>query len=109
MHDQLINVLLSQLLLLLLAQQVRTILSQNTTDITSQRAFSQLKAAFPTWEEVRTAQPGAYPTALPAAQSSFLESVHMFVAYCISHEVRCTGHNTVLRLHGQQRMVTLFS
>ena len=31
---------------------VSTILSQNTTDVNSQRAFTSLKSAFPTWEEV---------------------------------------------------------
>ncbi|KAI3761346.1 hypothetical protein L1987_51759 [Smallanthus sonchifolius] len=31
---------------------VSTILSQNTTDANSQRAFSSLKSAFPTWEDV---------------------------------------------------------
>ncbi|KAK9862353.1 hypothetical protein WJX84_000490, partial [Apatococcus fuscideae] len=36
----------------------RTILSQNTTDTTSNRAFTSLKAAFPTWDDVRTAAPG---------------------------------------------------
>jgi len=36
---------------------VRTMLSQNTTDILSQRAYSSLKKAFPTWEAVRTADP----------------------------------------------------
>eukprot|EP00962_Isochrysis_galbana_P040789 scaffold14832_cov129-Isochrysis_galbana.AAC.3 len=36
-----------------------TILSQNTTDTTSARAFAQLKAAFPTWEQVRTANAAA--------------------------------------------------
>jgi len=40
--------------------QVRTILSQNTTDTNSGRAFSQLKAAFPTWESVRTASEGKH-------------------------------------------------
>lgn len=34
---------------------VRTILSQNTSDVNSDRAFQSLKAAFPTWEEARTA------------------------------------------------------
>ena len=38
---------------------VGTILSQNTTDVNSHRAFASLKAAFPTWEEVRTADPAA--------------------------------------------------
>ena len=35
---------------------VGTILSQNTTDVNSGRAFASLKAAFPTWEEVREAK-----------------------------------------------------
>lgn len=34
---------------------VSTILSQNTTDANSQRAFSSLKSAFPTWEDVLAA------------------------------------------------------
>ncbi|KAL1508661.1 hypothetical protein AB1Y20_004757 [Prymnesium parvum] len=40
---------------LVLDALVGTILSQNTTDTNSHRAFSQLKALFPTWEEVRLA------------------------------------------------------
>jgi len=40
---------------LVLDALVGTILSQNTTDVNSQRAFSSLKAAFPTWEEVLAA------------------------------------------------------
>lgn len=35
-----------------LDELVQTILSQNTTDQNSQRAFDQLKAAFPTWNDV---------------------------------------------------------
>lgn len=38
---------------------IATMLSQNTTDTTSARAFAQLKAAFPTWEQVRTADAAA--------------------------------------------------
>src|SRR5438132_14282812 len=34
---------------------VGTILSQHTSDINSERAYQQLIAAFPTWEEVRDA------------------------------------------------------
>lgn len=34
---------------------VSTILSQNTTDANSQRAFSSLKSAFPTWDDVLAA------------------------------------------------------
>jgi len=36
---------------------VGTILSQNTTDTNSHRAFSRLKEALPSWEEVRLAAP----------------------------------------------------
>eukprot|EP00808_Paulinella_micropora_P022086 g28747.t1 len=35
---------------------VGTMLSQNTTDVTSARAFGQLKAAFPTWQQARVAR-----------------------------------------------------
>ena len=31
---------------------VSVVLSQNTTDVNSQRAFTSLKSAFPTWEDV---------------------------------------------------------
>src|SRR5262249_49584671 len=34
---------------------VATLLSQHTSDINSERAFAQLKAAFPTWEQVADA------------------------------------------------------
>ena len=34
---------------------VGTILSQHTSDINSERAYQQLVATFPTWEEVRDA------------------------------------------------------
>ena len=34
---------------------IGTILSQHTSDINSERAYQQLIAAFPTWEEVRDA------------------------------------------------------
>mmetsp|Transcript_6298 Transcript_6298/g.18067 ORF Transcript_6298/g.18067 Transcript_6298/m.18067 type:complete len:395 (-) Transcript_6298:94-1278(-) len=43
---------------------VRTILSQNTTDTTSKRAFLQLKASFPTWDEVLHAPDGAVEDAI---------------------------------------------
>ena len=36
---------------------IGTILSQNTTDVNSHRAFCNLKASFPTWEQVRTSKP----------------------------------------------------
>jgi len=39
----------------LLGDLIATILSQNTSDINSHRAYKSLRAAFPTWEEVRTA------------------------------------------------------
>lgn len=37
---------------------VRTMLSQNTTDITSARAFAQLKAKFPNWEDAERSTVG---------------------------------------------------
>jgi endonuclease-3 len=40
---------------------IETILSQNTSDVNSERAYRQLRAAFPTWEAVRDA-----PTAVVA-------------------------------------------
>mmetsp|Transcript_39129 Transcript_39129/g.110819 ORF Transcript_39129/g.110819 Transcript_39129/m.110819 type:complete len:214 (+) Transcript_39129:167-808(+) len=40
---------------------IRAMLSQNTTDILSQRSYSNLKGAFPSWEDVRTADPGLLP------------------------------------------------
>ena len=36
---------------------IGTVLSQNTTDANSHRAFAQLKAAFPSWQEVMKARP----------------------------------------------------
>ena len=44
---------------------VGTILSQNTTDTNSHRAFSRLKEALPSWEEVRLRTPYPYPTPSP--------------------------------------------
>jgi len=38
---------------------VTTLLSHSTTDANERRAFAQLRAAFPTWEEVRHAPPDA--------------------------------------------------
>ena len=49
--------------------QVRTILSQNTTDVNSHRAFASLKEAFPTWQSVLEAPPGApSPMGIPCAR-----------------------------------------
>jgi len=43
---------------------VGTILSQNTTNVNSHRAFQQLKAQFPSWEDVRTARPSDVAAAI---------------------------------------------
>ena len=40
-----------------LATLVGTILSQNTNDVNRDRAFEQMRERFPTWEEVRDADP----------------------------------------------------
>src|SRR5215212_4494499 len=47
-----------------LDELVLTILSQHTSDINSERAFAQLRAAFPTWEAVRDAPVAAIATAI---------------------------------------------
>jgi endonuclease-3 len=46
---------------------VGTILSQNTTNTNSHRAFSQLKAAFKTWDAVRVARPAAIEKSIKCA------------------------------------------
>jgi len=46
-------------LLPVIDEVVATVLSQHTSDINSGRAFDQLRAAFPTWEEVRDASVAA--------------------------------------------------
>jgi endonuclease-3 len=38
--------------LAILDEVVATVLSQHTSDLNSERAFAQLKAAFPDWEQV---------------------------------------------------------
>src|SRR5205807_6004268 len=43
---------------------IATILSQHTSDINSERAYQQLVATFPTWEEVRDAPTHAVATAI---------------------------------------------
>jgi endonuclease-3 len=64
---------------------VATILSQNTSDVNSGRAFRSLKEAFPTWEEVRTADPleladsirsGGLAETKAARIQSLLQAVH---------------------------------
>jgi endonuclease III len=46
---------------------VSTILSQNTNDINRDRAFESLRSHFPTWEEVRDADPGSIIAAIRMA------------------------------------------
>ncbi|MBN1120170.1 MAG: endonuclease III [Anaerolineae bacterium] len=46
---------------------VSTILSQNTNDVNRDRAFDTLKERFPTWEEVRDADPDAVIEAVRVA------------------------------------------
>ena len=49
---------------LVLDALVGTILSQNTTDVNSHRAFAALKAKFPEWDTVRTADPSEIEDAI---------------------------------------------
>ena len=47
-----------------LGELIATILSQHTSDINSERAYRQLRAAFPSWEEVRDAPVEAVEAAI---------------------------------------------
>ena len=47
-----------------LGELIATILSQHTSDINSDRAYRQLRAAFPSWEEVRDAPVEAVEAAI---------------------------------------------
>jgi endonuclease-3 len=46
---------------------VSTILSQNTNDTNRDRAYHSLRRQFPTWEDVRTAEPAAVVAAIRSA------------------------------------------
>lgn len=46
---------------------ISTILSQNTNDINRDRAFESLRRRFPTWEQVREADPAAVVAAIRSA------------------------------------------
>lgn len=50
-----------------LATLVGTILSQNTNDLNRDRAFAQMRERFPTWEEVRDADPAELVEAIRPA------------------------------------------
>jgi len=49
------------------AELVTTVLSQSTTDANQYRAFDRLRAAFPTWDDVRAADPDAVQDAIRPA------------------------------------------
>jgi endonuclease-3 len=51
----------------ILDELISTILSQNTNDVNRDRAFRQLKTCFPTWEEVRDAEPSEVIEAIRSA------------------------------------------
>jgi endonuclease III len=48
----------------ILDELVATVLSQHTSDLNSERAFAQLKAAFPDWDQVLAAPPEAVADAI---------------------------------------------
>ena len=50
-----------------LSQLIATILSQNTTDVNTDRAYTNLRTQFPTWEAVRDAPPRAIVRAIRSA------------------------------------------
>ncbi len=50
-----------------LDELISTILSQNTNDANRDKAFTNLKQSFPTWEQVRDAEPGKVISAIRTA------------------------------------------
>jgi len=54
---------------------IRTILSQNTNDVNRDKAYSALKARFPTWEQVVEADPRDIAASIKVAGLSQLKSV----------------------------------
>ncbi len=60
-----------------LDQLVATILSQNTTDSNSWPAFLKLKAAFPSWDAVRTADVALVAAAIRSAGLSAIKSARI--------------------------------
>lgn len=53
--------------LLPLDELISTILSQNTTDTNRDRSFEALRTSFPTWEDVRDAEPSSVIAAIRSA------------------------------------------
>ena len=83
---------------------VGTILSQNTTDVNSHRAFSNLKAAFPTWDEVRTSPPAPIIEAIRSGGlaeiktgriQAILETVHAERGECSLEHLRSEPDSVV--------------
>lgn len=86
---------------------VGTILSQNTTDVNSHRAFCNLKAAFPTWEQVRTSKPEPIIDAIRSGGlaeiktgriQAILEAVHAERGECSLEHLRQESDDDVKRV-----------
>lgn len=71
-----------------LDQLVATILSQNTTDTTSWKAFLNLKAVYPTWEEVRLAPVEEVAAAIKSAGLSAVKSARIQAILATLHSER---------------------
>lgn len=76
---------------------VHTILSQNTSDVNSHRAFSQLKEAFPSWEDAAAAKTGEIEEAIRSGGISRVKAerikyvLEMVRRDCGSYSLECLG------------------
>ena len=74
-----------------LATLVSTILSQNTNDLNRDRAFEQMRKRFPTWEEVRDADPAQLVEAIRPAGLANQKGPRIQNALRIITEYHCCG------------------
>ena len=81
-----------------LDQLVATILSQNTTDALSWPAFKRLKAAFPAWDDVRTAEVEDIAAPIRSAGLSAVKSARIKAILQQLHDTR--GECTLEHLRG---------
>jgi endonuclease-3 len=74
-----------------LATLVGTILSQNTNDLNRDRAFERMRERFPTWEEVRDADPAELVEAIRSAGLANQKGPRIQNALRIITEYHCCG------------------
>lgn len=65
---------------------IRTVLSQNTSDVNSHRAFSELKARFPSWEQAAAARVDAIERAIHSGGISHQKAPRIKAILAAVHE-----------------------